>query len=266
MKANLQFDDELFNRVRTIEYVQNFKEIEKNSVLQYLLEYYQLEKSDLNKVLSTIKKCKSQRLATALAKQVGATLPSVLSLSSVDEDSTEPALLQASRHLDTYYWQRLIQIFDLRTVLTEYNINIIQPYIEKYTDQPNIEFSAENVQKLFTEISELYVSGGWNRELHKLHPMLEIKTYKNNNIELILHDEKSDLSKNTAYVIMKYIGNAIIANGEENWVERITKNEIDKPESWDANNMLLSRKSDRIILKMNKDHERTVYHYAGLWL
>lgn len=266
MNTKLELNSDIFNRVHRLESVKNYQGIDQHPVIQYLIEFHMQEKTDLQEVLNTMWSCGSKRLAAALTNQISATLPQVLQFGgSHNKANIDNNIDQTMRFLDAYYWELIIRLFDIKKILTPFNIRLLTPYIQKYTDQPNIEFNSENINKLFSEITELFCSDKWIQEFNRLIPNLTTKTFKNGNIEIILRNDNVPLSKYDASSLFKYFGYCLIANSHRNWVERISNHEIEKVESWDdnLNKVELVEKPNKLILKLNDKKAETLYQLTG---
>lgn len=264
MHIQLQYRGELLTNSSRIEPVSNYLEIDKNQDIQYLINYHQIEKDDLDEVIKAIKNCKSKRLAASLIRQLGATLPSKLSLEERNIEYKDFGLNQIRRSLDVSYWETLIDIFKIGSILKRTGSELLVPYRQKYTDQDLYEFTPEHINQLFEKINDRYFGQEWINQLNDLEDEIATKVYKNGNVEISLMYENTKISTYHAWELFLYFATCMMAHSYVNWVQRIYKVDLDTVESWSTSNIQAIKKADKVTLKLDKEKAKLFYQLTGL--
>lgn len=189
---------------------------------QALFADFAVDLESLHETLTLIENAKSPRIATAILSTISTQLgvPKFYFSNDkfMDSDNLVEARSYVERQLHIFYWHRILELFDIVTLIVDATRFNLEPYTYTYTDKPLTPFTPENVVKLLSDVKDLYSDDAISKTFCELKDVMNVKTFKNGSGEILL-----DYPTYKSHLVNKAINhlcNYLVIFGNPEWYKQ----------------------------------------------
>lgn len=207
---------------------------------QALFADFAVDLESLHDTLTQIENAKSPRIASAILSTISTQLGSPKfhypKIEFMDSEKLQEARSYVERQLHIFYWHRILELFDIVTLIVDATRFNLEPYTYTYTDKPLTPFTPENVVKLLSDVKEVYSEAAIAKTFAELKDVMKVKTFKNESSEIILDypTYKSHQVNNAIAHLCMYL----VISGNPEWYKQTLQRFYHYPDSMEKSGLM----------------------------